>query len=165
MAHGITDLKEALTLQVAASQELLLLLAAEHRCIVELDLTGLEAQVERKDGAFARLQVSISRCRQVMATLALELGLSGADRLSLLLAAVATPQREELQALQGKLLELGALLGKSATANKRLLQGALDMVNRSLGFFERALNRSTTYGEAGRMVGRAHRASILCREA
>lgn len=165
MGHGTCDLIEALTRKEGAMEELVQLLAEEQRSIIELDLASLEIQVDKKKEAFARLERAASHCRQLMTQLAAELGLPEADRLSLLIPKVAPPQREELRGLQGKLLGLGNLLERVEADNGSLLQGALVTVNRSLEFFGRAFNRSTTYGEAGQMLGGGPRASIVCREA
>jgi flagellar biosynthesis/type III secretory pathway chaperone len=164
MANSTDRLIEALIQKEVALAELLQVMEQEQRSIMEVNLGNLEVQVERKKEAFARLQQSTALCRQLMTQLAGELELPGAERLSQLLPKLAAPQREELQRLQGHLLEMGEVLKRAESTNKSLLEGALITVNRTLDFFGRIFSRSNTYGEAGRMVGAGCSPRLLRRE-
>jgi flagellar biosynthesis/type III secretory pathway chaperone len=165
MAEGIARLIELLTEKEGALQELLHLLEEEQACLVQLDMAKLQSQAERKQELYDRLTRSARLCRQLIDQLAGELGVAGAHNLSPLLPAMPLPQRETLQGLQQRLLDLGKGLEKLSSLNGHLLQGALGTVNRSLEFFGRMFNRSTTYGGAGQMVAVAPAARLLRREA
>jgi flagellar biosynthesis/type III secretory pathway chaperone len=165
MAKSIEQLIEALGQKEVVLAELLRLMEEERRCIVELDMASLELQVEKKKEALARLQQCATLAKRLMAELASELELPKAERLSALLPKLVSSQREELQELQRRLLEQGALVQSVEATNKSLLEGALGTVNRSLEFFGRLFSRSNTYGEGGRMVGGGCPPRLLRREA
>jgi hypothetical protein len=107
-----------------------------------------------------------ARCRELVREVALELELPDAASISPLLARLAEPQREALQGVQRGLLERGATLERRLASNADLLQGVLQTATRSLEFFGRLFNKSSTYGYAGQMMGGAvNRPRIICREA
>jgi flagellar biosynthesis/type III secretory pathway chaperone len=164
MANSTHQLIEALIQKEGALAELLQVMEGEQRCIMEVNLENLEVQVEKKREALARLQQTAALSRQLMAQVAAELELPGAGKLSELLPKVAAPQREELERLQGRLLEMGDILKRAESTNRSLLEGALLTVNRTLDFFGRIFSRSNTYGEAGRMVGGACAPKLVRRE-
>ncbi len=164
MASSIPELIEVLSEKGSMMEELLRILEEEHRSIVRMDMANLEAQAGKTTELFVRLETSGNISRQLMRQLAAELGLSEAASLSLLLPMVAPPHRETLAELQRKLLETGATLDRLMAFNGELLHGALRTVNHSLEFFGHILNRSTTYGQAGRMLGGAPQARIICKE-
>ena len=164
MANDVDLLIGELVRKEGALAELIRICADERRCIVQRDLAGLEVQEERKREALAALQERTAACRKLMARAAVEFELAESATLSQLIAK-APPQREELERLQGRLLDLGGELKQSESHNESLLKGALSTVNRSLEFFGRLLSQSTTYGESGRMVGGACRTRLLRREA
>jgi flagellar biosynthesis/type III secretory pathway chaperone len=164
MANLTQQLIEALTVKQGVLAELLQAMEAEQRSIMEANVELLDAEVERKNEALARLQQSAALSRQLMAQLAAELGLPAAGTLSELLPKVQPPAKEELQALQGKLLAMGDLLKQAESTNRSLLDGALLTVNRTLDFFSRVFSRTNTYGEAGRMVGGGASPRLIRRE-
>ena len=165
MADGVSRLIELLSEKENTLQELLHVLEEEQGCLVQLDVEKLQSQAAKKQALYDRLTNSASHCRRLIDKLAGELGVPGAQSLSPLLPGLPQPQRETLLGLQRRLLELGRGLDKLSSLNGRLLQGALLTVNRSLEFFGRAFNRSTTYGGAGRMVVGDQTARLLRREA
>lgn len=140
-------------------------LEEEHRCIVELDMAKLSSVMEQKSELFEQLQVASKRCRILVKQLAAELGVAEAKSLSPLLPKLKQPEQETLRGLQRALLESGATFEKLSKSNGDLLSGALVTVNRSLEFFGRLFNRSTTYSEAGRMAERTPSPRLLHREA
>lgn len=164
MGKAVDELLTALTDKEEILEALLHLLEEERASVVQLDLTELDRQGERKGDLYARLERSSAHCRALMARLAADTG-GDAGRLSALVAAVGEGEREELERVRQRLLELGGRLQELSQSNRALLEGALATVNRSLEFFGRMFNRSNTYGEAGRMVGGAPRPRIFCREA
>lgn len=145
-------------------EEVLPFLEEEHRCIMEMDMARLTAIMEQKTEILQRLQETGKRCRILLNQLAAELGSPELKSLTPLLPKLEASQQEVLRALQGEILESGASFERLLNSNGDLLGGALLTVNRSLEFFGRLLNRSTTYGDAGRMVGGANRARMVCRE-
>lgn len=165
MANGTDRLAEALLRQEGALTELLQVMQEEQLSIKEVNLEGIETQVERKREALVRLQEAALVARERMGEVAVELGLPAVEKLSQLLPKLPQPQREELQRLQGRLLALGDLLKQAETTNRSLLEGALLTVNRTLDFFGRIFSRSNTYGEGGRMVGAGCSPRLLRREA
>lgn len=165
MADQVSRLIALLSEKESALQELLHLLEEEQSCLVQQDMEMLQSQAEKKQELYGRLTNSTLLCRQLIDQLAGELGVVGAHNLSPLLPGLPQPQRETLQGLQSRLLELGNGLDRLSALNGQLLQGALLTVNRSLDFFGRIFNRSTTYGGAGQMVAGANSSRLLRREA
>lgn len=164
MASSVSELISALSEKRRLMEELLHHLKEEQRCIVECDLTNLEIGVAKKKELFVQLETSSNLSRQLVKQMALELNVPEACSLSPLLPKVAAPHREILQGLQRGLLDLGTALDRLLVSNGGLLQGALRTVTRSLEFFGCMFSRSTTYGEAGKMVGGAANARIICKE-
>ena len=165
MADEVSRLIALLSEKEGALQELLGLLEEERSCLVQMDMEKLQSQTEKLQALYDRLAGSSRLCRQLIDQLAAQLGVAGAHNLSPLLPGVPQPQRETLQGLQARLLDLGRGLEKLSAANGQLLQNALSTVNRSLEFFGRMFNRSTTYGGAGRMVSGSSGPKLLRREA
>ena len=165
MADGAYLLIEQLLRKESMLEELLHLLEEELYSLNELDVEKLESNAEKKKELYALVASSTRDSRQVMARLAEEMGVAGAESLSLLLPKVPQPERESLQVAQKKLLELGKKVDQASLRNTNILQGSLLAVNNSLEFFFRVFNRSTTYGDAGRMVGGATTPKLLRREA
>lgn len=145
-------------------EKMLPYLEEERRCIVELDMARLSAVAEQKSELLDMLQETSKRSRLLMQQLACEMGMPEAQSLSPLLSELEEPRQEELRGLQGAILASGAAFEQLLRSNGDLLKGALLTVDRSLEFFGRVLNNSTTYGEAGRMVGGANRSRFLSGE-
>ena len=165
MADEVSRLIALLSEKEDALQELLGLLEEERSCLVQMDLERLQSQAERKQELYDRLTGSARLCRQLIDRIAGEQGVPGAHTLSPLLPGLPQPQRETLLGLQERLLGLGRGMDKLSSLNAQLLQTALLTVNRSLEFFGRIFNRSTTYGGAGRMVAGSSGPKLLRREA
>jgi len=145
-------------------EKMLPYLEEERRCIVELDMARLSVVAEQKSELLDMLQETSKASRLLMQQLAGEMGMPEAQSLSPLLTKLEEPQQEELRGLQGAILASGAAFERLLRSNGDLLKGALLTVDRSLEFFGRVLNNSTTYGEAGRMVGGANRSRFLSGE-
>lgn len=165
MEDGVSRLIELLSEEEGTLQELLHLLEEERNTLLQHDMAKLENLAERKQRFYDRIEASSRLGRQLIDRLASEVGVAGALTLSPVLKRLPQPERETLQGLQGRLRELGIGLERLSSQNGQLLQGALLTVNRSLAFFGRLLNRSTTYGGAGRMVAAAVSPRLLRREA
>ena len=146
-------------------QELLQLLEEERNSLLQHDMDKLQSLAKKKQELYDRLTGSARLCRQIIDQLATELGFTGAHNLSPLLQSLPQQQREILQGLQRRLLELGSAMLKLSSLNGHLIKGALLTVTRSLEFFGRIFNRSNTYGASGRLVGGASGPRLLRREA
>ena len=164
MEDRVSRLIALLSEKEGALQELLQLLEEEQNCLLKHDVDLLQSQAEKKVDLYARLTNSARLSRQLIDQVAVEVGVPGANNLSLLLPKLSESQRETLQGQQRRLLDLGSALEKLSTRNGDLIQGSLLTVSRSLEFFGRMFNRSSTYSEAGRMVGGAPRPRLLRRE-
>ncbi|KAF0219389.1 MAG: hypothetical protein FD174_2088 [Geobacteraceae bacterium] len=164
MTNSISELISVLSGKRSTMEELLHLLEEEQRCIVELDLPNLEAQMEKKKRLLVDLETSNNLCRQLVKQAAVELDLPEVASLSPLLPKVASSQRDILKGLQTRLLELGTALDRLLAFNGELLQGSLRTVTRSLEFFGNMFNRSKTYGEAGCMVKGTNDVRLICKE-
>lgn len=164
MTNSIPELITALSENETTMEELRKLLEEEHRLIVTMDTSNLETQMGKTRELYVRLERSGNHSRQLMRQLAQELGLPEAAGLSPLLPKVALPHRKTLMELQQRLLETGAALDQLMAFNRELLYGALRTVNRSLEFFGHLFSRSTTYGQAGQMLGAVPHARIICKE-
>lgn len=164
MTNSISELITVLSGKRGTMEELLLLLEEEQRCIVELDMQNLDAQVEKIKRMLVELETSNNLCRQLVKQAAVEFDLPEAASLSPLLPKVESSQRDILKGLQNRLLELGSALDRLLAFNAELLQGSLRTVTRSLEFFGNMFSRSKTYGEAGCMVKGTSDVRLVCKE-
>jgi len=145
-------------------QELRAHLEKEKECMLALDLAGLEhtqQEIARLMGQMAHLSES---CRSLVVELGSELGLSGSPALTPIIDRMAQPEqgalREAQKRVQGESRELHGAL----ELNRSLLSDSLQVVERSINFFNRLFNPVDTYGLAGSLVSRRGGGRLVCKE-
>jgi flagellar biosynthesis/type III secretory pathway chaperone len=165
MASCIPQLIEALDRKRNELKELLHLTEEEQRCIIEIDMAGLEILENNKRDLLMSMENTNTNCKQLLKEAAEECRLEGADSLSPIIHRVPSPLREKLSELQSGLLDLGQSLNKALEFNAELLANSIRHVEDSLGFLSSFLTTSTTYGESGSMVRTSDEVRLVRKEA
>ena len=160
MASSI-DLKNYLTNQIAALQELHQLLQDEQQAMVALNTTRMDELNQLKEDVQRRQRKIIDEGRQAMNVLAREYGLPPETSLSRLIERLDNSQKPELLVLQKDASEMAIRVRRAAQENQGLLERFLGTVNESLGFLLRVLNTSNQYGSTGGYVPRVQAGAVM----
>jgi|PlaIllAssembly_1097288.scaffolds.fasta_scaffold107384_2 flagellar biosynthesis/type III secretory pathway chaperone len=160
----LPELVSELTGKKAVLEELVKVLEAEQRSIVEIDMPGIDACDSRKRELLASLERSSGRCRQLLKEAGQELNAGGVECISSLLAKVPPPLRSSLASLQARLQEQGDSLKRQLDFNRGLLEGSISHLQESLEFLNGLFTRRQTYGEAGGMISSNDNVRLVCKE-
>jgi len=164
MSACMRELVSALNGKHEELDELLNLTEQEQRCIIEIDINGLESLDSRKRELLTNMERTSSLCRQLLKKVSTELNIEPAETISPLLPKVPLPLRETLKGLQENLSQKGMKLNKSLDFNSELLEGALNHVRQSMNFLNSFFTRRSTYGEAGSMMQTSNEGRVVCKE-
>lgn len=164
MTETIAELIGVLTEKGTILEEMRNLLEEEQKCIVALDLARMEANQEEIDKATVRMETLNNNCRLLIAKSGEELGLSGNSTLTPIISRVRPPEKDRLEGLQTSLFSSSSALDGLLAVNRGLIQDSLGVVERSISFFNVVFTKSTTYGEAGRMVSNPTGVRLVCKE-
>jgi flagellar biosynthesis/type III secretory pathway chaperone len=166
MASCLPQLVTVLTSKRTSMEELLVVLKDEQRSIIEIDLMSLETLDYRKRDLLTAMDRNNAECRLLYKEAAVELKLDKAETLSPIISKASPPVREILKSLQAKLLEHGDAMNRLLDFNRELLEGSLRHVRETLAFFNSVMQtRSSTYGDAGRMITAGNEVRLVCKEA
>lgn len=160
----LPELVSELTGKKAVLEDLVKVLEAEQRSIVEIDMQGIDSCDTKKRELLASLERSSGRCRQLLREAGQELNAGTVDCLSSLLPRVSLPMRTSLASLQGRLQEQGASLQRLLDFNQGLLAGSISHLQESLEFLNGLFTRRQTYGEAGGMISSNDNVRLICKE-
>lgn len=164
MTSCMTDLVASLNIKRRELEELLDLTQQEQRCIIDIDLAGLETLDNRKRELLLSMERTSAEFRNLLKKASQEFQAGQPDTLSSLLPKVAPPLRATLKGLQARLIELGEALNKTLEFNKVLLNGSLEHVHSSINFLRSFFTTSSTYGQAGGMIKRSEEVRLVCKE-
>ncbi|MBI5655713.1 MAG: flagellar protein FlgN [Geobacter sp.] len=164
MASCLPEFIEALTAKRAAMEELLTILEAEQRSIIDVDIANLEQLDQRKRELLFSMERTNAACRLLLRKSAEELQVPQAESLSPLMPKIASPLRERFRGLQSRILELGEALQRVIAFNRSLLEGSLQHVQESVEFLNALFTRRSTYGQAGGMVSSTNDVRLVCKE-
>lgn len=164
MTSCMPDLVASLNHKQSELEELLELTRKEQRCIVDIDLAGLETLDNRKRELLVSMERTSSEYRMLLNKAAQEFQVSQADNLSSLLPKLAPAMQATLRGLQSKVIELGEALNKALEFNKLLLNGSLEHVHSSISFLRSFFTAPSTYGNAGSMVRSSEDVRLVCKE-
>ncbi|HEU0265270.1 MAG TPA: flagellar protein FlgN, partial [Geobacterales bacterium] len=123
----------------------------EQRCIVELDLERLSSNAREKEESLARIEELSGHCRELIAAIGSDLGLTQPRSLSALLSRLEQPTRRQVMELQQRLMSTALSVDRLQTTNRQLIADSIAMVQGTMSFFGRALSATDTYGEEGTM--------------
>lgn len=164
MTSCMQELVASLKAKQGELEQLLELTQQEQRCIIDIDLAGLEGIDARKRELLLSMSRTNSTCRQLLKKASQELNVEQADTLSLLIPKVAHPLRDTLKGLQAALVEVGDSLNRALEFNKVLLVGSLEHVHSSINFLRSFFTTPATYGQAGGMVRNSEEVRLVCKE-
>ena len=165
MASSIPQLLSLLDSKRNELQELLSLTEQEQRCIIEIDIPGLESLDNRKRELLQTMEKTNADCRKLLQEASHECQLVKVDGLTPIISRVAPPMQDKLKGVQTGLVELGDALNRAMEFNGELLVNSVRHIQDSLGFLSSFFTTSTTYGEAGSMVRNADEVRLVCKEA
>lgn len=164
MTSCIPELVASLNNKRNELEDLLKLTRQEQRCIIDIDIVGLENIDLQKRELLISMERTNAECRYLIKKVSQEFKLDNVDSLSLILPRVAQPLRDKLKDIQSTLLELGDSLNKTLEFNKVLLSGTLDHVHDSINFLRSFFSSSSTYGQAGGMIRTQEEVRLVCKE-
>lgn len=145
-------------------ERLACLLEDEQRSIVNLDVAALDRMDIQKRNLVVELESIGNNSRQALRRAAQQLGLPADANLSAIIDRAEGGPREVLRELQERLMVAAANLQRAIGRNRDLLRGSLQMVGRSLEFFNNVLSRTGTYGQEGRLKADAGNVRLVSRE-
>lgn len=164
MTSCMPDLLTSLNIKRSELEELLDLTRQEQRCIIDIDLAGLETLDNRKRELLLSMERTSAEFRNLLKKASQEFQVGQTDSLSSLLPKVSPTVGATLKGLQARLIELGEALNKALEFNKVLLNGSLEHVHSSINFLRSFFTTSSTYGQAGGMVRSSEDVRIVCKE-
>ena len=159
MDRSIVELIAALCEKGVLLDRLHDLLLKERECMTSLDLARLEENQQEIAAGMDRLAKLSEECRRMIATVGAGLGMSDNGTLSPIIARLKAPEREALAEAQQSVAGNAAALRGALALHKRLIEDSLNVVGRSVGFFNRLFNPGQTYGVAGAFVSGGRGAS------
>lgn len=165
MKQSIAELIAALSEKRAVLNLLQALLKKEQECLSALDLAGLEENQQAVVEKMEQLARLSERCKLMIAGIGVELGLGENSTLSPIIARLGQPEQQALKEAQAAINAGSKALGSALALNRGLLQDSLQVVERSVGFFNRLFNPNDTYGMAGSLVARRGGSRFVCKEA
>lgn len=165
MDRSIEELVAALSEKGELLIKLQGLLQEEQRCLTSLDLAGLEENQQQVLGAMERLERLSGKCKGMIGALAAKFGLAGELSLSPIIARLAQPEQKALREAQTAVSAGSKDLGRALALNRGLLEDSLNVVGRSVTFFNRLFNPGDTYGVAGSIVASRGGSRFVCKEA
>jgi hypothetical protein len=164
MKPSISELLTALTEKVALLKELQVLSQQEQSCLVALDLQSLDENQQKLEEVMDRMERVTNRCRGLISAIAIDLGLSGHTSLSPIISRMKQPEQGALKEAQAQVMAESKALNGVLALNRGLLEESLDVVQRSVEFFNRLFNPGETYGVAGSLVARRGGSRFVCKE-
>jgi hypothetical protein len=140
------------------------ILEEENRCIIGFESDSLTITSARKEQIIEKISVLNEKCRTTLQRAHRELGTKDGGGLSSLIARLKQPEKDVVRALQKSLLIVAKKNEQLLAHNKGLLESSIGLVNRSLKFLFGLLNKSDTYGIAGRMMEASAEARLIRKE-
>ena len=164
MNKSVAELIAALAEKGSVLRELKALCQREQSCLTALDLASMDENEEEMAAAMDRLARLSERCRQLIGALGSELGLSGNQTLSPVIARLPQPEQLALREAQATVNADARALNGLLTMNRGLLEESLKFVQQSVNFFNRLFNPGDTYGMGGSLVSRRGGSRFVCKE-
>ncbi|GFO70865.1 hypothetical protein GMLC_44440 [Geomonas limicola] len=140
------------------------LLEKEKDCMLALDLTGLEETQQEIGRLMGQMGELSETCKAMVAQLGSEMGLAGSPALTPIIDRLAQPEKGALREAQKQVQSHSRELSGALELNRSLLSDSLQVVERSINFFNRLFNPVDTYGLAGSLVSRRGGGRLVCKE-
>lgn len=152
MDRSIVELIAALCEKGVLIDQLKALLQEEQECMVSLDMARLEENQSEIVSGMERLSALSEKCRQMIACVGSELGIPGNTTLSPIIERLGPQEKRALKEAQESVSANAQALNGALALHRRLIEDSLNVVGRSVGFFNRLFNPGNTYGVAGSFV-------------
>lgn len=152
MDRSIVELIAALCEKGVLIDQLKALLQEEQECMVSLDLARIEENQQEIVAGMERLKLLSEKCRQMIACIGSELGIPGNKTLSPIIEKLGAPEKQALKEAQESVTANAQALTGALELHGKLVEDSLNLVGRSVNFFNRLFNPGNTYGVAGSLV-------------
>lgn len=164
MDRSIAELIAALCEKGVLIDQLKGLLKEEQECMQSLDLARMEENQQEIAVAMERLRLLSERCRGMIGSVGARMGIPGNSTLSPIIERLAPPEKQALREAQSSITADAQALNGALALHRRLVEDSLNVVGRSVGFFNRLFNPGDTYGMAGSLVSRRGGSSFVSKE-
>ncbi len=164
MASNLADLIASLSEKECAMDELADILTEEQRCIVSLDTVSLARNDLRKGDLLSRLANLQQICSCLLRRALEERGLPDDQRLTSLVGAAASSDRDLLAPLQERLASRARDLDRQLRTNRCMLENSLGLVRNTMALFGKLLGDCTTYCAQGTIRSGSSGGLLLRRE-
>lgn len=152
MDRSIVALIAALCEKGVLIDQLKALLQEEQECMASLDLAKIEENQQEIVAGMERLRLLSEKCREMIACIGGELGIPGNTTLSPIIERLGPQEKKALKEAQESVVGNAQALTGALALHKRLIEDSLNVVGRSVNFFNRLFNPGNTYGVAGSLV-------------
>ena len=164
MDRSVVELIAALCEKGVLIDQLKGLLHEEQECMVSLDLARIEENQQEIVAGMERLTRLSQKCQQTIATIGAGVGLPGSTTLSPIIARLGTQERQALSEAQNTVSTEAESLRGALALHRGLIEDSLNVVGRSISFFNRLFNPGDTYGVAGSLVASRGGSRFVCKE-
>jgi len=164
MDRSIAELIAALCEKGVLIDQLKGLLKEEQECMLSLDLARMEENQQEIAAGMERLGLLSERCREMIGSIGDRMGIAGNSTLSPIIERLGAPERQALSEAQATVGADAEALKGALALHRRLIQDSLNVVGRSVGFFNRLFNPGDTYGMAGSLVTRRGGSNFVSKE-
>lgn len=152
MEPRIAELIAALCEKGVLMDQLQGLLREEQECMSSLDLARMEENQQEIAAGMQRMARLSTRCQEMIAAIGTELGIPGNKTLTPIIEKLAEPEKLALKDAQQSILSNAQAFNGALALHQRLIEDSLNLVGRSVNFFNRLFNPGNTYGMAGALV-------------
>jgi flagellar biosynthesis/type III secretory pathway chaperone len=161
----INKLSEALTVQQKVLEELLDLLEQETGKLADVNIDAMVEINSRKDDVGERIQAHTALLRQIIAEVALSLGLPVDSPLGQLAEKLGQQGNKEILLQHKQLNKVAEQVRQVATMNHEIAERFTATLNQSLNYLTRIINQSSVYGASGGYQQRPSGAVMINMEA
>ncbi|MBU5611493.1 flagellar protein FlgN [Geomonas azotofigens] len=152
MDRSIVELIAALCEKGVLLDQMQALLQEEQECMSSLDMARLEENQQEIGAGMERLAKLSEQCQQMIAAIGTDLGMPGNTTLSPIIERLSAPEKQALKEAQQSVTGNAQALQGALALHRRLIEDSLNVVGRSVNFFNRLFNPGQTYGGAGAFV-------------
>lgn len=152
---------DALTEQLAVTQELQQVLQDEQKAIVGLDTVLMETLNSQKELLIINQRRITESLHGTMSATASQLGLPSAATLTEIIAKMPPAMQAQMLPLQQTVKQAASAVSVLANQNRGMLERFLGVVNDSLAFILRILNTSNTYGVRGTYLSNVQSGAVM----
>jgi len=152
MDRSVVELIAALCEKGVLLDQLQALLQEEQDCLISLDLARLEENQQEITAGMERLAKLSGQCQQMIGAIGTELGMPGNTTLSPIIERLGASEKRALKEAQESVTGNVRALQGALALHRRLIEDSLNVVGRSVNFFNRLFNPGQTYGGAGAFV-------------